>query len=514
MLVLILFFLLVLIFRLAQLTLVEGVWRRKQADENKTLSLPIAAQRGILTDRNGVALTQNVPLYRRQIPGTNPAELQFESITRDQAMDLLSNPSEKISYDMGRTYPCGAACAHIIGYLGEATASDSVSDTSLHLGQLIGKTGAERAFEKQLQGVPGTEYLEVNARGKAINTIGTKEPYSGSNITLSIDLGLQQTLWNAFEGKVGAAVALDPQTGEVLALVSTPAYDPASLSAYFKEPNQPFFNRAVAGTYAPGSTFKLVTAVAALEEGEISEETRFQDTGELVIGDYRFGNWLYDEHGRTEGEVNVVKAIARSNDIFFYKAGEVVGPTKLAEWAGLLGLGKTWELSSWGEAAGLVPTPQWKQQQRNERWYLGNTYHMSIGQGDVLATPLQIAVMTGGVATGFVCPPHLVVGDKKQSCKQLNLHETTTRLVREGMVEACQSGGTGAPFFTFSPQVGCKTGTAQQGGEKDEPHAWFTMYAPADNPSIVLTVLVEKGGQGSVVAAPIAKQAMEYWLKK
>ncbi len=507
-------FMVALVGRLAQLTLVEGVWRRQMADENKTLALSLAAQRGILMDRGGTPLTRNIPLYRRQVPGTNPAELRFEAVDRDTAMTLLTNPNEKISYDVGREYPCGLACAQVVGYVGEATPEELGENTAFRLGQLIGKTGAEKGFERLLQGVAGTEYLEVNAKGKAVRTVGIKQPQSGTNVRLSIDLGLQQTLWEAFEGKTGAAVAIEPQTGAVLAMVSSPSYDPTNLKAALTQPDQPFFNRAMAGTYAPGSTFKLITATAALEEGTISESTLFQDTGELVIGTYRFGNWLYDEHGRTEGEVNVVKAIARSNDIFFYKAGEAVGADKLAEWATLLGLGKTWGLSAWGETAGLIPTPQWKLSTRNERWYLGNTYHMSIGQGDVLTTPLQVAVMTAGVATGVLCPPHFSLDEKPPICQQLNLHDTTARLIRQGMIEACQSGGTGAPFFTFLPQVACKTGTAQQGGETDEPHAWFTVYAPAQNPTIALSVLVEKGGQGSTVAAPIAKKALEYWLKK
>jgi penicillin-binding protein 2 len=330
-----------------------------------------------------------------------------------------------------------------------------------------------------------------------------------------MDLSLQQVLYEALGEHAGAGVALDPRTGEVLALVSKPTYDPNNISASLALENQPFFNRALSGMYAPGSTFKMITAVAALEEGEIDAGSRFQDTGELVVGEYRFGNWLFDEHGRTEGEVDVVKAIARSNDIFFYQIGSLVGAEKMADWARLFGFGGNWNLTAWGAGSGLVPDPEWKLATKRERWYLGNTYHMAIGQGDVLATPLQVAVMTAAIARGgVVCAPRFErVEDQFSGCAQLNLDTDTIGLIQAGMTQACQPGGTGAPFFDFSPQVACKTGTAQQGGEEDLPHAWFTLYAPATNPEIVVTVLVEQGGQGSQVAAPVAKKALEYWFQ-
>lgn len=501
--------------RLFQLTVVEGAWFRAQADENRILSLPVMAQRGVLLDRNGSPLTRNVPLYRRQVPGTNPAELRFEPVNRETALSLLTNPTERISYDVSREYPCGQACAAAVGYMSEVTPSDITEANDYRNGELIGKTGAEKAYERLLRGIPGQEYLEINAKGNAVRTVGMKEAQSGTSVKLTIDQGLTQLLYQAFAGRPGAAVAVAPATGDILAMVSSPTFDPGNVSQSLQQPNLPFFNRAMSGTYAPGSTFKIVTAIAALEENAITPDTRFQDTGELTVGEYQFGNWLWEEHGRTEGEVNVVKALARSNDIFFYKAGEVTGAAKLADWAGLLGFGKTWGLKAWGEAGGLVPSPEWKLTNRQERWYLGNTYHMSIGQGDVLATPLQVALMTAAIGNkGVLCPPHFDLKDKPPACQQLNLKESTLAIVRQGMTEACEPGGTGVAFFDFEPRVACKTGTAQQGGEKELPHAWFTVFAPADRPTIALSVLVEKGGQGSEVAAPIARQAVEYWLNR
>lgn len=507
-----------LIIRLFQLTVVEGAWRRRLAEENRILVLPLAANRGVLTDRNGEAVTRNVPVYRRQKPNTSPAALAFESIDRELALKLLSDPNERVSYSIKREYPCGEVCAPLVGYVGEATEQELAGDSDYAMGDMVGRLGAEKVFERQLKGVSGEEYIEVNASGLAVRTVGIKEAQSGSTVKLSIDLGLQRVLYEALGDLAGGAVALDPNTGEVLALVSKPTFDPNNVAASLVRENQPFFNRVLSGTYAPGSTFKMVTAISALEEGKITAETKFQDTGELVVGDYRYGNWLFDEHGRTEGEVDVVRAIARSNDIFFYHAGGLVGPEGMAAWARLLGFGTNWNLTGWGMSSGLVPDPEWKQAAKKEHWYLGNTYHMSIGQGDVLATPLQVAVMTAAIARGgVICQPRFAAAaatDLVTNCQQLNLSETTINLVREGMYLACQPGGTGVPFFEFSPGVGCKTGTAQQGGEKDLPHAWFTAYAPVENPTIVITVLVEQGGQGSTVAGPVAKAGMEYWFRK
>lgn len=506
-----------LILRLFQLTVVEGNWRRRLAEENRILAMPLLANRGALLDRNGQVLTINTPIYRRQSPNTSPAALSFEEIDRETALKLLADPKERISYSIKRDYPCGQVCAAIVGYVGEVTGEELGGETDYAVGDVVGRLGAEKVFERVLRGISGEEYVEVNAKGLAVRTVGKKDAQSGKSVYLSMDLGLQQVMYEAMGEYSGAAVAIDPNSGEVLAMVSRPIYDPNNIAASLKQENQPFFNRALSGMYAPGSTFKMVTAVAGLEEGVISQASKFQDTGELVVGEYRFGNWLFDEHGRTEGEVDVVRAISRSNDIFFYHLGGLVGVEKLANWARLFGFGQNWNLAAWGAASGLVPDETWKLAAKKERWFLGNTYHMSIGQGDVLATPVQVAMMTAAISRGgVVCPPSFekVEPNSLRSCQQLNLTEDTISLIQSGMKEACLPGGTGSPFFDFSPQVGCKTGTAQQGGEEDLPHAWFTVYAPAENPEIVVTVLVEQGGQGSTVAGPIAKKALEYWFKK
>jgi penicillin-binding protein 2 len=508
---------LILVARLFQLTMIEGSYQRQQAESNRVLGIRSGAQRGVFLDRTGLPLVVNIPEYKRQIPGTTMHQALFEPITREQALKLEYQDGERVFYDIRRNYTCGRACAPVIGYMSEVTDTDIQKHAGEYmLGDWIGTAGLEKTYEDNLKGQSGSELVEINAQGSSQRVLGKVEAKVGRDIPLSIDRGLTEVLYQALQGFQGAAVAQIPQTGEILAMVSTPSFDPNNIAVSLAEPDEPFFNRAVAGAYPPGSVFKIVTAIASLEEGALNEQSVVQDTGEIRIDTYRYGNWLFDQYGRTEGEVNLVKALQRSNDIFFYKAGEAVGAQKLADWARLLGFGATTGLNIFGETGGLIPDPEWKEKVKGERWFLGNTYHMAIGQGDVEVTPLQINRLMGVVATGgALCPPSLTKPQTGQvRCAQLNLNDTTIRLIKEGLTKACQPGGTGVAFFHFLPQVACKTGTAQEGGIKDNPHAWFTLYAPAENPQISLTVLVERGGQGSEVASPIAKKAMDYWFSR
>jgi penicillin-binding protein 2 len=471
----------------------------------------------MIMDRNQVPLTQNLPVYQRYVEGTHLAANRYEVVSREEGLRLLATEGERISHGSIRTYPCGAACAAVVGYVAEIDRNqlEQQAGGDYRMGDMVGIAGAEKVAERRLRGMAGEEFVEVNALGQAVRNVGNKSAQSGALLRLTIDSRLQQVVFDAFEENVGSAVVIDPRSGEILALVSVPGYDPNNISESLTLPNQPFFNRALAGVYPPGSTFKMVIATAALEEGVISESTQIADTGEIVIGDFRFGNWYYDQYGGTEGEVDVIRALARSNDVFFYHLGGKLGAERMAEWANAFGYGSDWGLKEWGAVSGLVPTPEWKQAQKGERWYLGNSYHMSIGQGDVLATPLQVAMMTAGAAMdGVVCPPHFEFDAAQTACVQLNLSSKTSQLVRQGMKEACLPGGTAPTFFDFSPQVGCKTGTAEQGIKGDVSHAWFTAYAPEQNPEVVVTVLVEKGGQGSEVAAPIAKKVLEWWFRE
>jgi penicillin-binding protein 2 len=503
--------------RLTQLTMVEGSYQRGKADNNRVVVIRTTARRGIFFDRHGVTLVHNNPLYKRQVPGTTIHEARFVEISRDEALKLQYQDGERVFYDIVRQYPLGKATAHLLGYTGEINEKElTEAGPQYILGDRLGKTGLEKWYEWQVRGKAGSTLMEVDARGETQRVVGKLEEVPGVDIELTLDSGLQSVLYDALSGVNGAAVARVPKTGEILAMVSTPAYDPNDVGASLTSPNQPFFNRAIGGGYAPGSVFKIVTAVAALEEDKINHQTTFEDTGEIKIDSYRYGNWLFDQYGRTEGQVDVTKGLQRSNDIFFYRAGEAVGAEKLAEWAKLFGFGSQAGLQGLGESTGLVPDPNWKSKYKGEKWFLGDTYHMAIGQGDVLTTPLQVNRMMAAVAqNGLLCPPILNKKDLgRASCQQLNLKPDTVQLLHEGLVKVCEPGGTGVAFFNFSPKVACKTGTAQEGGVTTNPHAWFTVYAPADNPQIALTILVENGGQGSEVASPIARKALDWWFRQ
>ena len=326
--------------------------------------------------------------------------------------------------------------------------------------------------------------------------------------------------------KKGAVVATNPTTGEILALVSTPSFDPQDfedknnnmVEKYLSDKEKPLFNRVTNGVYAPGSVFKLAIATAALETKTIDDETEFEDTGVITAGPLKFGNWYYLQYGKTEGMVDVIKAIRRSNDIFFYLAGAKTGEENIKKWAEILGYGKKTDIGL-DEEVGLIPSPFWKEESIGDRWYLGDSYNLSIGQGYVSVTPLQTLVVTAAFANnGVGCQPKLLKDDKP-NCHKLPLAKKTIELVREGMRQACSTGGTGWPLFDFkvadkSIQTACKTGTAESHALSGQPHAWITVFAPYDKPQIALTVLIEEGGQGSDVAGPIAKELLKTYFER
>ncbi|MGB9707691.1 MAG: penicillin-binding transpeptidase domain-containing protein, partial [Microgenomates group bacterium] len=297
--------------------------------------------------------------------------------------------------------------------------------------------------------------------------------------------------------------------------------------------DHPLFNRALEGLYPPGSIFKLVVAAAALEEKTIDEKTQIEDTGVLQAGPLKFSNWYFLQYGKTDGMVDVVKGIGRSNDIFFYKIGEKTGVEKIKKWAQILGLGKKTGIGL-SEEEGLIPSIFWKETILKDQWYLGDTYNFSIGQGYILTTPIQLAVLTSVFANnGYLCQPKLLKIKNNQwlmekNCQKLPLTVKTLNLIKQGMKQACSPGGTGWPLFEFKVeekqasgpanlikiQTACKTGTAESQSKNHLPHAWITVFAPYENPEIILTVLVENGGQGSDVAGPIAKEILKAYFEQ
>ena len=505
-------FAVVLLARLFELQIVQGSYHLLRAEENRLVTHRLAAGRGIIRDRNGEALTRNVPTYKRLLPGTVLAQSQFETIDRTAAIGL-SEAGQWVFFDISRDYLAGRPLAPILGYVGDVETNEQAAIANKIIGDLEGKTGVEASRDEYLRGQPGFEYVEVNAKGETIQTEERIEPVNGKDITLTIDRDLQDTMYEALDGYTGAAVAIEPSTGKILGLVSRPVFDPNNIAGSLSEPNEPFFNRAISGAYPPGSIYKMVTLTAALEEGAVTAGQQVEDTGKITVNDFQFANWLFERSGGTEGLVDAVKAMQRSNDIYFYKVGEWLGPIKLAEWSRFFGLGSKTGIDLPGEATGLIPDPVWKERTTGDRWYLGNTYHMAIGQGDVLVTPLQMALVTGVIANnGRWCRPTMVAGDAME-CKELGITLEHLAVVREGMKAVCQPGGTAARWGTFLPTVACKTGTAQYGGaDSTKTHAWFTVFAPADNPTIVLTILLEGAGEGSEFASPVAMKILSSWF--
>jgi len=498
--------------RLFWLVAIQGGFNRAKAEEQRIKIRRIVAPRGIIYDRLNRPLVQNLPLYKL----CQEREKTCQEISRDQALQLeADNRDADLVVEIGRYYLHEKALAHLLGYLGEVNQEEV--ESGWPLGSLRGRTGIEEEYEELLRGIDGGEIIEVGANGEVIRVIGKREPVAGKELKLSIDLDLQLAAYEALKKRdqKAALVASTPE-GEILALVSYPSFDPNSLSEKdFQNPDQPFFNRAIAGIYPPGSTFKIVTAAAGLEEGKIDAQTEIEDTGEIVIGQYRYANWYFTQYGKTEGVIDLVRAIKRSTDTFFYKVGEYVGATRLVAWAKSYGFGRVSGIDLGGERAGFLPDPQ------AGDWFLGNTYHLAIGQGSLGVTPLQLNNMTTVIANeGKLCQPTIAKtssdgGSEKLlrggvECQDLKLQPETLKLIQEGMKEACSTEGTAFPFFDFEPRVACKTGTAEFGDPQDRTHAWLTAFAP----EIVITAIVEAGGEGSYVAAPIVREVMEEWFKK
>ncbi|MCD6226117.1 penicillin-binding protein 2 [bacterium] len=506
-----------------ELTVIKGNYFYQWAQENRLRKLTIPAPRGRITSREGTVLADNLPVY------FSP---QGEKLSREEGL-IREARGEEIKIRLQRRYPLGEAAAHLTGYLGEVTqeeiAQKSCPDSPYQPGDMVGKGGLEQEKDCFLRGKKGEKLVEVDARGRIIREIGRNPPQPGKELKLTIASRLQEFAWEKLKGKKGAIVVLDPQNGDILALVSSPSFNPnfftwqrseKKIAFYLNDKEgMPFLNRAISGAYHPGSVFKPIVAVAALEEKKIDAHFVVEDMGVIRIGKWEYSNWYWTDYGRTEGKVDLVKGIKRSNDIYFYRVGEKLGAEKISLWAKKFGLGEKTGVTLPGEQAGLVPSPQWKLKAKGEPWFLGNTFHLAIGQGDLAVTPLQIAAATAAIANqGQWCRPRLLNSEPYQ-CHSLSLKEENLALVKRGMVEACLPGGTAASFFYYHPfshlppdkQIGCKTGTAEVGDGSGDTHAWFVLFAPVDNPQLVVVVFMERGGSGASVSAPIAKEIVRFW---
>jgi len=554
------------------------------SDRNRLRTETMSAPRGMIADRKGNVLADNVstfdvalipadlppsPEARNEIlgqiarmSGVSIADLTQEvsdNSNREQQMvlvrDLAYNqaialkirlgevPAVQILMGQKRRYAAAAevmSISHILGYVGkisQAEYADKKSEDYLAT-DMMGKTGVEASYENVLRGTPGERVIEVDAHGRPKRIVHDAAPVSGKRVTLSVDLDLQKITEAALRRgierakvKHGAAVVMDPRDGSILAVASWPAYDNNIFSgqvsstlyaALANSPDMPFLARAWAGLYPSGSTIKPVYAAAALAEGIITPHTAVNSTGGIKIGANFFPDWKAGGHGLTD----VRRAIAWSVNTFFYVVcggyGDVrgMGVSKMVKWLLAFGFGEKTGLDIPGEAGGLVPTPEWTQARRNDQWRLGDTYNLAIGQGDLLVTPLQIAVLTGQIANGGRrLVPHFLLNasSTRQSVEQGIVTGTqiaspeVIRVVRAGMRDTVAY-GSGRVLADLPIPVAGKTGTAQWRNDKPN-HAWFTSFAPYDQPRVVVTVLLEEGVEGSLTAIPVAREILTAWQR-
>jgi len=570
-----------LIGRMYYLQVIESDRYKTLADENRINLRLLAPRRGRIVDRFGVPIADNQQNYRvllisentRDIEYTldilgriisiSPAErrrtvrdvkrnrsfipvtirenLDWEDVSRIEvnAPDL---PGILIDVGQSRSYAYGADTAHVIGYVAAVSAKELTGDPLLELpGFRIGKAGVEKIHDTDLRGASGSSQVEVNAFGRVIRELSRSEGQPGAEIALTLDLGLQQMITRRLEGESASVVVLDVQTGDVLATVSTPGYDPNAFNRGLKteewkdlisNPMAPLINKSIAGRYSPGSTFKMAVLLAALEKGVIAPANKIFCRGYTELGDSRFHCWK--KHGH--GAVDAKEAITQSCDVYFYEIAKRTGIDRIATMANRLGLGVKSGIDLPGEKAGVIPTIAWKRRELDAPWHQGETLHAGIGQGYVQITPLQLAVMTAQLANGGVqITPRLTKlvggyktadasksGDEKKS---LGISSAHIRLVQEAMSEVVNNPvyGTAKRSRITEPgmEMAGKTGTVQvrriTKSERDvgviknqdlpwkeRDHALFVGYAPVADPRYAVAVVVEHGGGGSSVAAPIA----------
>lgn len=565
---------LVLVSKSFGLQVVHGMESRQRVEENRLRLQVIRAPRGIIYDRNGDVLAKNSPGFRviwdpsvavgqlgqpyektsietvangldweglaealglsreeillkiRDQSGSGIPVVLKPLASKDEALAIEGRfsdfPGIETEVSPTRSYPYANLFSHVLGFTGEGNSVDSA-------GGVFGRGGLEEMFDQLLRGKEGRRLVEVDALGKGEKEVAKKEPEVGLPLQTSLDADLQKVAYEALSWGVsvsgasgGALVAEDPQSGEILSLVSLPDFDPnlfvaglsqADFQKIVSDYQAPLFNRAISGTYPPGSIFKVVTAVAALENKTVGPETAIDCQGSISVGDFSYGDW------KSHGKISLVEALGQSCDVYFYTIGggygnqKGVGPQELSKWAGIFGLGERTGIEQPWEAAGLVPDPDWKLREKHEPWYLGNTYHMAIGQGDLRATPLQVSNLISSIANGGrIFRPSLLLGGSRDFVGDRVSSASNLDWVKAGMASVCQSGGTAYPMFDFPVSCGCKTGTAETGSKKT--HAWFTVFAPFENPEIVLTVFLENGGEGSRDAAPIARKILDWYFAR
>ncbi len=558
---------------------------RSLAEANRLRRTHLLPRRGIIRDRQGVIIADNISRFQvTLLPRDVPIEAERREGVLSRASRLLGLPladvaqlasvtgtardetvliAEQLTYpeamafavaqpdlagfalEVGsrRRYPASSqlqSLSHVLGYVGKLSPSEYAERRlrGYRRTDEIGKTGLERSYEPILRGTLGERVTEVDARGRIRALVGDRPPVDGRDVTLSLDIALQGEMERALRDNLavakvtrGAAIALDPRDGSILAAVSWPSYDNNVFSgtvsstvyqALVNNPDQPLFSRLWSGTYPSGSTAKIVISVIALAEKIITPATTIFSSGGIRVGPWFFPDWKPGGHG----SVNVRGAIAWSVNTFYYTIGGGyesfvgLGVDALTKGMRQFGLGSATGIDVPGESDGFVPSREWKERTKGERWFVGDTYNLSIGQGDLLVTPTQVAAYTAAIASGGLSvQPHFVEAiEDSVASSSLRLQVVGTRVaeeelvsvVRQGMRECVQYGScrslSDLPFMAAG-----KTGTAQASGEK--LHAWFTSFAPYEAPEVVVTVLLEEGGEGSSFAAPVAKRVLAAWWR-
>lgn len=559
--------------------ILQGKSYQEKAEQNRYATIIIPADRGVITDRFGELLVQNIPSFtltmtpvelpedpevRRQefarvaeLAGMNVADMDLAyadiGATTDEPIAIRRGLPYESAIRLGtaiadlpgfaieafatRSYDTSArSISHVLGYVGNISEKELEEKRSegYRLVDQIGKTGVEQTMEHSLRGTPGILRTEVDSLGRHVGRAEETPAISGARIKLSIDRGLQQAAEQSLASTLtrldipgGVVIAIDPRDGAIRALVSLPSFDsnafadgidPDTYATLISDPTLPLFSRAISGEYPAGSTFKPYVSYAALAEGVVTPSTSFLSVGGISVGGSRFPDWKAGGHGITD----VRKALAESVNTYFYIVGggyeqfTGLGVDRITDYARRFGFGLETGIDLPGEADGFVPSKEWKLEAKGERWYVGDTYNLSIGQGDLITTPIQLASAVSLVANkGTPVVPHVVeaVNDSALSFPSQNTFTPDVnqlQVVREGMRQAVTQGS--ARFLSTLPlPVAGKTGTAQ--AQRDQPtHAWFTGFGPYENPDLAVVVLLEYGGEGSSVAVPVARDVFSWWF--
>ena len=575
----VLFFL--LLSRLWYLQVVNADDLINQSENNRLRFVPVAAPRGAILDRNGKVLVSNTPSFsvavipqdvkdkeqlidnlarylnldRKEIEtkwnkGQGRAKyyplVVASGITRDQMEFLEENrlalSGVNIEMKPIRAYNNGVLASHLLGYLGEVNEEELSSDRykEYNAGDYTGKSGIERAWETYLHGTDGGRQIEVDARGRFLRTVAETGSSVGHTVVLTVDLDIQKAAELALGDRAGAAVAMDVNTGEILAFASSPDFDPALFTGrmppdiwkqYLEDERHPLENKALKGMYPPGSTFKIITAIAGLEEGLIDEHTTIHCTGSHKFGNSTFRCWERKGHGT----VDLKKSLRESCDVYYYKLAERLGVDRIAAYAKRFGLGAPLGIGLENEKGGVIPTEEWKLKRFGKKWYAGETLSVGIGQGYVLSTPVQLASMIATVANeGAIYKPHLVKrvvdSDGKvlqefspQIIGKTGLKPETYRLVKQGLFAVVnEPHGTGGMSRLWEVKVAGKTGSSQvvklRDSKGDVPyrfrdHALFVAFAPFDKPEIAVAVVIEHGEHGGSAAAPVTGKILRAYFE-